>query len=396
MHIAQLSQDTSVFEDGGHQDSRKRQWLYGRLLEEVRPGAAITTIVFGETRGLGEVASGNVRFIPIAAYRLRHFLRVLAALAALHREKPLDLLTVQNIHGLYWAALVFGKWKQIPVIGQIHGDIATPQARRSAYRDVYGRWYECLAFAILKKYDVLRVVNSACRSYIEGLGYSRRIEVLPVASGIMDREGDGSWETGDEDRRPETVLFVGRLVKVKNLYRWIDTAALVARERPQAAFVIVGEGPLAGDLARYAGERSMSAHIQFAGPRMPEELPSIYRRAKVLLLTSEHEGHPRVIVEAMRHGAVPVSVQSNGPRDIISHGDDGFLAPPDAGRLAGYVVDLLRDEDLYRRMSQAAMETARRDHDPVPLARRWVSLMVQTAEGGEARSVRGGSQGASS
>jgi len=378
MHVCQVSQDVDVLSDCASQDSRERQLSFGRIADQLAPDTCISTLVLTAGESTSTLEFGNVRFLPQEAYRLRHMGRVLRALLELHRRQPIDVVATQNIHGLHWAALVFGSMKRVPVLGQIHSDIASPKASETAYRGPYGQIYEYLVLRGLMRFDALRVVNNACKRYVQGLGYPRSIRVIPVSSRIP--AGNYAGITRGQQVGPVgTVLFVGRLVEVKNIFRWLEAAALIAAELPDTRFILVGGGPQEAALKEFAAARGIDDRVDFTGPQAPESLPRFYRDAEVLLLTSDHEGFGRVIVEAMRHGTVPVSVISNGPQDIIEQGEDGFLVEADPRQAAARVVYLLKNRQELARMRQAAISKAERLYNPDVLARQWVEFLMDVA-----------------
>jgi phosphatidylinositol alpha-mannosyltransferase len=111
------------------------------------------------------------------------------------------------------------------------------------------------------------------------------------------------------------------------------------------------------------------------------DLPALYARASVCLLTSGYEGLPRVAVEAGQAGLPMVATALPGLDEVIASGETGFLCPPDdEAALAAAALSLLRDADLRRRMSAAARARVGRDFDPRRLAERWVETLINAAE----------------
>ena len=101
----------------------------------------------------------------------------------------------------------------------------------------------------------------------------------------------------------------------------------------------------------------------------------------MLLLTSDHEGFGRVLVEAMAAGAAVVSTRTGGAAEVIGDSGAGFLADVgDADGLAHAVIALLTDEALRTRTVKAAAEHIGGRYDPLRLAGAWVDMLVEAAE----------------
>ena len=104
-----------------------------------------------------------------------------------------------------------------------------------------------------------------------------------------------------------------------------------------------------------------------------DKLRIIYDRAGIFLFPSFFEGFGKAFLEAMSRGACVVATRVGGPADVIDDGVDGVLIEPgDAGALAEAALVFMNDGDRARRMSAAAIETARRYS--------WERVAVETAE----------------
>jgi glycosyltransferase involved in cell wall biosynthesis len=129
-------------------------------------------------------------------------------------------------------------------------------------------------------------------------------------------------------RRPPVVAFVGRV----NPEKGPDEFCAVARLLPDVAFVIYGDGPMRADLQAQHGAR-----VQFRG--MVASMAEHWRDIGLLCMPSRHEGLPMAALEAMAH-QVPVAAYAVGglPR-IITHEQNGWLAPPgDRAALAAAIT----------------------------------------------------------
>jgi len=157
------------------------------------------------------------------------------------------------------------------------------------YLRTLGRW-------TFNRADVVFCYTDEDERRLREIGVEAPVSV--VANGIDETrftpDGPRSDRIAPEDF---VVLFVGRLVEGKRPRDAIDAVARLGRDVPDASLVLVGDGPLRGDLERYARERGVPDRVQFLGAVPYEDMPSVYRSADVLLLPSEAEGLPRTVLE---------------------------------------------------------------------------------------------------
>jgi len=159
------------------------------------------------------------------------------------------------------------------------------------------------------------------------------VHQIPYGVGIPD-------ETGAEDE-PPTVLFAGRLSPEKR----IDVVAGATEGLPR---IVAGDGPLRPQLPDALGFVPQT------------ELFGLMDRAAVLLLTSEREGLPNVVLEAMARGKTVVSTPVGGIPAVIDDGETGLLVPiGDVQATRAAVERALGDTELRRRIGAAARERVR-------------------------------------
>lgn len=138
-----------------------------------------------------------------------------------------------------------------------------------------------------------------------------------------------------------TVAFVGRLEPVKEPAAFVEFAAAVRREVPDAAFLIAGDGPLFAAMRTEVVRHDLEGAFHFLG--FVDDLAPVYLATDLLALTSRHEGIPNVALEAMRAGK-PVVAPAVGGLPELLEGLEGVLAPPaDPAALARLAVPLLTD-----------------------------------------------------
>jgi glycosyltransferase involved in cell wall biosynthesis len=172
-----------------------------------------------------------------------------------------------------------------------------------------------------------------------------------------------------DDAEP-LVVMVARFVPKKGLSYGIRAFARVRREQGRGQLVIVGDGPLRGQLETTAREAGAGAHVQFAGALPHEDVAALLARADVLMAPSvttadgDRESGTMVVKEASAAGAVPLGTWHGGLPEIVEDGRTGFLVPErDVATLARRLADLLRDPALRRRMAQAGRAKMLAEYD---------------------------------
>ena len=138
---------------------------------------------------------------------------------------------------------------------------------------------------------------------------------------------------------------------------FVAVAARVLARRPDAFFVLAGDGELRGAAEREIAAAGIGARVRPLGWR--DDPATIVGDLDVLLLTSLHEGLPRVVPEAMAAGKPVVATAVDGTPEAVADGETGFLrAARDVEGMAAAVASLLGDPALARRMGAAGAARA--------------------------------------
>jgi glycosyltransferase involved in cell wall biosynthesis len=154
---------------------------------------------------------------------------------------------------------------------------------------------------------------------------------------------------------PEVPLvgIVGRLVPIKGHDLFLEMAARVVERKPDAHFVIVGDGELWDSLQQQVQRLRLGERVHLTGWR--QDLENVYGDLDVLVCSSLNEGTPVSVIEAGAAGVPVVATDVGGVRDVIVDGETGLLAASgDAASLARRVIQVLNDRALAEAMSAAA------------------------------------------
>jgi rhamnosyl/mannosyltransferase len=166
------------------------------------------------------------------------------------------------------------------------------------------------------------------------------------------------------------LLAVGRLI----YYKGFEFAIRALERLPDVDLVIIGDGPLRGDLEALARSLGLARRVSFEGERVNEALVPYYLASDVYVLPSiaVSEGFGIVQIEAMACG-IPVVNTSlpSGVPFVSRDGETGLTVPPaDPGALASAVSRLLADDALRQRLGENARERARTEFSKEILAKR--------------------------
>ncbi|MFE6281953.1 glycosyltransferase family 4 protein [Streptomyces sp. NPDC057877] len=301
------------------------------------------------------------RVFPRAEYRYQQYSaltdqRIAECLAAIDADVVIGTRPGLNVH------LALQTPRHIARIGQEHLTLDNhPPALRTTLRRAY------------RGLDVLTTVTEA-----DAAAYRRkmllpgvRVEALPnsVPDPVLPA-ADGT---------AKVVVAAGRLVPVKRYDLLIRAFALVAAEHPDWQLRIYGKGEEHDRLRQLIESLGLWNNVFLMGAAAPMEAEWV--KGSIGAAASNFEPFGMTIVEAMRCGLPVVSTDCPyGPGEIIDDGADGRLVPVgDHHAFGAALLDLVRDDELRRRMGRTAIQNARR-FAPGPVVEQAERLMDAAIE----------------
>ena len=158
-----------------------------------------------------------------------------------------------------------------------------------------------------------------------------------------------------EGERKKVIIGAGRLVPQKNFRLLIDAFSDFYENHRDYKLIIYGEGYLRDELEEYARKLP---HGVISFPGVSEHLLEEIKSASMFVLSSDYEGLPNVLIEAMAMG-MPVAAtdcRPGGAASLIDHGKNGMLVPMgDACRLSGAMKKLANDLDFANSVGKNAL-----------------------------------------
>lgn len=253
-----------------------------------------------------------------------HMSLVPCSLASKRTGKPV----IATIHDLY-----FGDWRQMQ--NGLGGFLGLPFELMSAKMP----------------FDKVITLNTTVKDKMKDILKMRNADVIP--SGIDTKEIDG---VRGVEKRDNKILYAGRLVPQKN----VDLLIRAFGTLEGAELEIIGEGSEKKRLERLADSLGAGKKIKFLHPyKSHGDLIKSIKSATMLVLPSKRENFGIVPLESMRCGTAVISTKTDGPKDYIQNGVNGFLTETgDETELANKIQLLLNDEKLRKKFERNGRRTS--------------------------------------
>ncbi|EDL65260.1 glycosyltransferase family 4 protein [Bacillus sp. SG-1] len=154
------------------------------------------------------------------------------------------------------------------------------------------------------------------------------------------------------------ILCVAEINKNKNQVQLLRAIRLLKTRYPQIKCLLVGEGNGERELKKYVKDMSLQAEVMHAGFRT--DIDELLAAADLFCLTSKREGLPKAVMEAMSAGKPVIATKIRGCRDLITHGENGYLVPVNNHELtASYIAKLIENPSLLERMGESSLQLVR-------------------------------------
>jgi glycosyltransferase involved in cell wall biosynthesis len=159
---------------------------------------------------------------------------------------------------------------------------------------------------------------------------------------------------------PVQLLFVGRLDRSKGVDRLLEIASVLKQDDQDFELFLVGDGPERETFEQFTVENGLTGSIKFVGWQPITEVQKYYRSAHLFVFPSTSEGWPKVLSEAMAHGAVPI-VSAIGciPRELQKIGCGKTMDQKDVVGFANTILFYMQNPDIWKAESLKAVEAGR-------------------------------------
>jgi glycosyltransferase involved in cell wall biosynthesis len=355
-------------------DGAEKQLVYmARALREVRVDVRVYCLTRGDFHE-GTLRALGIPLQWVGRFRTR-FLRLLSLAAALREFRPHIVQAGHFYTNLYAAS-----------VAPLYGALAIGCCRSDVFSEV--RETNRLGLWSLRLPAALLVNSQGARRNAEALGVtSQRIHLLENVIDLVDFDHSMAAVSPAASGMRPVAIAVGRLVAQKAFDRFLAALAEARRSLPELRGVVVGEGPERTLLERTAETLGLlPEHVRFLGRR--NDIPALLRQADMLVLSSEYEGLPNVILEAMSAGLPVITTPAGDAAQLVQDGVAGYVIPfDDVASMAACMARLARAPALRRQLGEAGRRRVEQQYSYEHLALRLLSLYGEIARRAGNRNV---------
>ncbi|UXR68746.1 N-acetyl-alpha-D-glucosaminyl L-malate synthase BshA [Staphylococcus sp. IVB6246] len=236
--------------------------------------------------------------------------------------------------------------KDIKIMTTLHGTDITVLGYDHALRNA-------IKFGI-EQSDVVTSVSQSLKDETYEIIQPNK-DIVPIYNFVRESEFPteyqpelkASYGIADDEK---IIIHVSNFRKVKRIDTILDTFNLI-RQETKAKLLLIGDGPELLDMREKARDLNILDDVLFLGKQ--DCVSNFYQISDLVLLMSEKESFGLTLLEAMTTGVVPIGTYAGGIKEVIKHGETGYLVEVgDSEKAAEYALKLLSDPKLYKTLQQ--------------------------------------------
>ena len=310
-----------------------------------------------DNKRMNPEASFSNKFKKLSARRL------IALSEIIKKEKPDVIITFLPLPSLYITLLkrVTNVLDSVPIILSERGD---------PNKEYDNKIIRILAKRLYRQADGFVFQTEDAKSFF--------CESIDCEAAIIENPiNETFFKYNIPKKRKKVVVSCGRLENQKNYRLLIKSFADVVREYPEFELNIYGEGGKRNELLDYAKELCVAEKVHLMG-RVSNIVENIID-AKVFVLSSDYEGMPNALMEAMALGIPCISTDCpvGGPRTLIKDGENGLLVKVgNEKQLSDAIVRVITDNNLAAKLSENGASEAKK-YTAENIVKKWEEYIMR-------------------
>ena len=275
------------------------------------------------------------------------------------RYVPLDIVHAHDPFTAGQEALRVAMKRDIPIVGTFHSKY---------YDDFYKVTGKVLATLGVRyvvdfysRCDEVWAVSQSSADVLHDYGFKGEVHVMPNGTEIRDCRAEDLKLVNERfqlgDGKP-VLLFVGQINWKKNILRILEAAAILKSRGEDFWLVLAGQGPDEEDIRAKVLELGLTESTVFTGHlKETALLDGLYQRASVFVFPSIYDNAPMVLREAAAMETPSVLTRGSCAAEVVTDGENGFLAEDSSQDLADVLLKNLHDVDRLKALGAAAKKT---------------------------------------
>lgn len=285
----------------------------------------------------GKLEEQNIEYMPMENFSVKNIKK------CIEKFKP-DIIHAHDFTATVKSAFLNTK---IPIVSHIHQN---PDWLKTINKN------SIILYLVSKKINKVIAVTPALVGSLNK--YKKINNKIVVAENIVDIDEIRSKSCGSNSDIYD-VIFIGRLVDVKDPMRFIEIVKNLAEHRSETRVAIIGDGYLKKECIEAIKEFKLEKNIDFKG--FQNNPFPILKNSKLLVMTSKSEGLPMTAIEALALAKPVISSNINGIESFIDE-SCGLICDNNDQYVEG-IINLLDDEEGYKKMSVSAEKKAEKMFD---------------------------------
>jgi glycosyltransferase involved in cell wall biosynthesis len=331
------------------------------LAVEAKRHEVEVVVVCGANTGEQGLADAGLRYVtvPMSRSGFNPFkeLRTAAALLRIYRAEKPDLVHHVTIKPVLYGTSM-ARWSGVPAVVNAVPGMGFVFTRRGLLARIR-RSVVQLLYRLCMFHPNMRVIfqNNEDMQAFTQRGIVDRQHVALIRGSGVDLD---VFRCAPEPPGPVTFVLVGRMLRHKGVYEYVEAARRVRQRRPDWRFQLVGDVDPGNPASLRPDELiawQQAGEIEWLGQR--RDVPEVLAAAHVVCLPSYREGLPKTLLEAAACGRAMIASDIAGCREVVRPNVTGLLVPPRVSEpLADAMLRLGEDDALRHRFARAARSAA--------------------------------------
>jgi glycosyltransferase involved in cell wall biosynthesis len=244
-------------------------------------------------------------------------------------------------------------YRIISIVHHLRSSEPHPSWRQVIYSAVEKRYLNSADGFIYNSHNTKREVEALVG------GKKRSVVAYPAGDRFQPELTPELIESRAQQVGPLKILFLGNVITRKGLHILLEAVNLISEDNWQLSIV----GSLALDSKyvqlnkQYVRSHGLEDKIEFIGLLEDEQLKEVLLTSHLMVVPSYHEGFGIAYLEGMGYGLPAIASTAGGASELVTHGVNGYLVPPDdRAKVSEHIDQLVNDRHLLIKMSQAALE----------------------------------------